>query len=127
MTFPLDPEGILIIVPTRVEGPAKEHILRFAIDTGATRSLISWDQAIGLGYDPATIPSQVEIFTASSVEYAPLVRTVRIEAMNHERRGLPIACHRLPEGVNIDGVLGLDFFRGRKLTLDFRVGLVTLE
>jgi hypothetical protein len=29
--------------------------------------------------------------------------------------------------VAVDGILGIDFFLGRKLTIDFRIGLVTLE
>jgi hypothetical protein len=27
----------------------------------------------------------------------------------------------------VDGVLGLDFFRGRRLSIDFRIGEITLE
>ena len=33
----------------------------------------------------------------------------------------------MPGNTLFDGLLGLDFLRGQKLTIDFRAGLVTLE
>ena len=39
----------------------------------------------------------------------------------------PIVCHTLPPSAAVDGVLGLDFFRGTRLVLDFRKGLVTVD
>lgn len=37
-----------------------------------------------------------------------------------------VAAHDLPLGVEADGLLGLDFFRGFVLTLDFVRGRITL-
>lgn len=36
-------------------------------------------------------------------------------------------CHDLPAEVRVDGLLGLDFLRGRRLTLDFRTGRLSLD
>lgn len=51
----------------------------------------------------------------------------KIEALEQERRNFPILCHTLPPSATVDGVLGLDFFRGQRLVVDFRTGLVTVE
>ena len=53
MSFDFDPNEGLIVVPTRLYGPSGDTIVHLALDTGATGSLISWDVAILIGYDPA--------------------------------------------------------------------------
>jgi hypothetical protein len=65
--------------------------------------------------------------TASGVETAPRLRVERVEALGTERRDFPLVCHTLPPSVGVDGVLGLDFFRGQRLVVDFRRGVVSLE
>jgi hypothetical protein len=39
----------------------------------------------------------------------------------------PLLGYTLPESTTVDGVLGLGFFGGTRLTLDFRAGWITLE
>lgn len=36
-------------------------------------------------------------------------------------------CRDLPAEVRVDGLLGLDFFRGTRLALDFRAGRLSLD
>jgi hypothetical protein len=38
-----------------------------------------------------------------------------------------MVCHTLPPSASIDGLLGLDFLRDRRLTIDFRTGQITLR
>ena len=114
-------------MPVRVFGPVQEVILRFALDTGATSSGIKWHFAEMVGYDPAAVPDLVETITAGGVVFAPRITFARIEALGQERRNFPMLCHTWPTSVRIDGILGLDFFQGHKLTIDFRIGLITLE
>jgi hypothetical protein len=38
-----------------------------------------------------------------------------------------VLSHALPPVAGVDGLLGLDFFRGQILTLDFRGGHITLS
>jgi hypothetical protein len=38
----------------------------------------------------------------------------------------PIIAHTLPPSATVDGLLGLDFFRGQQLNIDFRRGEITL-
>jgi len=37
-----------------------------------------------------------------------------------------ILCHTLPPSAGVDGLLGLDFFRGQRVTIDFQHGEVTI-
>jgi hypothetical protein len=127
MMLPFAVEEGPILVPTRVFGSGRESILLFLLDTGATRTMINEHHAVFLGYDPAAAPERVEMTTASSIEHAPLITVDRLEALGHIRTSFLILSHTLPNKADVDGVLGLDFFRGRKLTLDFRIGLLTLE
>ena len=127
MSSSFDPAGRVIAVEVHLYGPAGFWIAKFSLDTGATRSLVSQAIAIQLGYDPAAAASFSRFFTGSGIAEAPIINFTRIEALAQERRDFPILCHTLPAGAPVDGVLGLDFFRGQKLTIDFRAGLATLE
>ncbi|MDI6777511.1 MAG: retropepsin-like aspartic protease, partial [Syntrophales bacterium] len=101
--------------------------MRLALDTGATGSVVSWDIVVLLGYDPAIISERIQMTTGSEVEVVPRVIIERIEALRKERRDFPVLCHNMPPSATVDGVLGLDFFRGQGLIIDFRIGLVKLE
>lgn len=127
MIFPFDPREGVIRVPARLFGPKGDAIALLVLDTGATNSMVSWRIATFLGYDPATVTKQAQITTASTEEYAPQIVVNKIEALRKERDNFRVLCHTLPVGADADGVLGLDFFRGHRLTLDFRVGIVTLD
>ena len=127
MSLPFDRQAGLIVVPARLWGPEGDTIARLALDTGATGSLVNWDIAVLLGYDPAATRERIRVTTGSSVEFAPQIVVQRVEALGREQTDFPIVCHTLPPSAAVDGVLGLDFFRGTRLILDFRKGLVTLE
>ena len=82
-----------------------------------------------LGYDLTSPDALVEVTTAGGRQVSPIVSISRIVALGLalERLDLPIICQDLPEGTPFDGLLGLDFFRNQRLTLDFREGLITLD
>ena len=50
MTHRFVPGAGLIVVPTLLEGPQGTAILRFALDTGATRTVINGALLTALGY-----------------------------------------------------------------------------
>ena len=126
MSFPFDPQQGLIIVPAELWGPSGSAILRLALDTGATGTLVNTGMLVALGYDPALIPDRVQITTGSGVEFVPRILLDRIMVLGEEAVEFPVLGHTLPPSAGIDGLLGLDFFRGRSLTIDFRAGQVAL-
>ena len=116
----------LIVVPTRMQGENSDTIVRLALDTGATSSMINWDIAVLLGYDPASVKERVQITTGSGVEFAPKIILNKIEVLGKSIEDFRILCHTLPPSAMVDGLLGLDFFRGERLILDFQAGIVNL-
>src|SRR5262245_29823956 len=120
MAARFDSERGLIVVPTRLWGPSGDVVVRLALDTGATGTLINWDPIVFIGYDPGAIGSRIEVTTGSGVEFVPEICVGRVEALQHEHHDFLVLCHTLPPSATVDGVLGLDFMRGRRLSIDFR-------
>ena len=126
MTFGFDPDIGLVIVQAELWGPDGSAVLRLALDTGAMTTLINASPLALVGYDPALSSERVQLTTGSGVEVAPLVRAQRITALGQQRDDHLILCHTLPPSANVDGLLGLDFFRGQSLQIDFRAGEISL-
>jgi predicted aspartyl protease len=126
MSASFDPVEGLIPVSVELTGPSGSAVLRFALDTGATRTLVNVGMLVSLGYDPALAPDRVQVTTGSGVEFAPRVCVERIVALGQTRSEFAVLAHTLPPSAGVDGLLGLDFLRGQVLTADFRNGVVTL-
>jgi predicted aspartyl protease len=122
-----DPTQGLIVIPTRLHGLHTDTIVRLALDTGATSSMINWDVAVLLGYDPASVEERIEVTTGSGVEFAPRIVVKKIELLGKVIDDFPILCHTLPPTATVDGLLGLDFFRGVRLVVDLQAGIVTFD
>lgn len=126
MSFLFNPVHGLIVVETKLGGPTGGAILRLALDTGATRTVINAGMLTALGYDPALAPERFQVTTGSGVEYVPRIVLEEIESLGHHRSHFPVLCHTLPPSTGVDGVLGLDFFREQILEIDFRAGEITV-
>ncbi len=120
------PQGV-ILIPTEVTGPGGTGILRLIPDTGATNTVISERMLASLGYDLTLLPRQRPVTTASGTVFVATVPLLQLTALGVERTAFPVLSHTLPPSSPGDGLLGLDFFRGRVLTLDFPAGQVTLR
>lgn len=126
MSFRFQAERGLILVPVQIFGVSGNTLLRLALDTGATATLINQSRLLHLGYDLAASPQRHQITTGSGVEFVPRVTLDKIIALGREQTTFPVLAHTLPPSASIDGLLGLDFFRGLNLNLDFRSGIITL-
>jgi hypothetical protein len=89
--------------------------------------LINWDPIVFIGYDPGGVRERLEVTTGSGVEFVPEVSPQRVRALEEEKLDFAVLCHTLPPSATVDGVLGLDFLRGKRLVVDLRAGLVSLE
>jgi predicted aspartyl protease len=126
MTYQFDPTQGLIVVPVRLFGPAGDMILRLALDTGATSTLINSEIMILLGYDPAASSDRIRVTTGSGIEFCPRVKIRQIEALGRSVGDFLILSHTLPPTSQVDGLLGLDFFRGCRLIIDFSNGTIAI-
>ena len=126
MTFAFNAQRGLAIVNAEVFGPSGSVVLRLALDTGATATMINAGPLVAIGYDPSLAPQRVQVTTGSGVEYVPRVQIARLKSQGQERMNFPALCHTLPPSASIDGLLGLDFLRGQKLIIDFRQGQLSL-
>ena len=88
--------------------------------------MISQSRLLQIGCDPSAATERRQLTTASGVEFVPRVRVSKITALGKEQSGFAVLAHTLPPSASIDGLLGLDFFRGLNLNLDFRSGLILL-
>ncbi len=104
MSLSFDPDEGLVIVRARLWGPRGRAVVRLALDTGATATLVNWDIAVLLGYDPSATPTREQITTGSGVEFAPEIPIDRIEALGMERLRFPVLCHTLPPSAGVDGL-----------------------
>ena len=126
MSFPFDPAQGLIVVSAELWGPSGSVVLRLALDTGATGTVINVGTLVAVGYDPALASERIQVTTGRGVEFVPRVLLDKVIALGREHRDFPVLCHTLPPSAGVDGLLGLDFFRGQSLTVDFRTGRVML-
>ena len=117
----------LIIIRAELFGPSGSIVLRLALDTGATGTMVNVGLLTAIGYDPSLAPDRVEVTTGSGVVYAPRLEANRIIALGQERAYFPVLAHTLPPSAGVDGLLGLDFFREQALNIDFRNGRLTLS
>jgi hypothetical protein len=90
-------------------------------------SLIDPAILVGVGYDPDAAPDRVQVTMGGGVASVPRVVLNRLTALGQHRIGFSVVSHLLPADSDVDGLLGLDFFRGFILTLDFRGGLISLS
>jgi predicted aspartyl protease len=127
MTFAFDPHQGLVIIQAELEGPTGTAVLRLALDTGATGTLVNIGMLVSIGYDPALSPNRVQVTTGSGVEFVPRVELNKITALGQERTDFIVLCHTLPPSASVDGLLGLDFFRGQNLSIDFQNGQIILS
>ena len=126
MSFSFDPQKGLIVVSAELWGPSDNAVLRLALDTGATGTIVNTEMLVALGYDPALTSDRDQILTGSGVELVPRILLDRILVLGKECARFPVLGHTMPPSAGIDGILGLDFLRGLSLTIDFRAGQVVL-
>ncbi len=127
MSFPFNASRGLILVQTTIVGPSGRAVSWLALDTGATDTVIAESVLVAAGFDLAQASQRVPVTMASGVEFVPVISLSKITALGQDRVSFPALCHTLPASAGVDGILGLDFFRGHILTLDFQTGQIVLS
>jgi len=127
MKYAFNAKSGLVMLSARIWGPRASSPVQMALDTGATGTVVSASIMEVLGYDLKNCLVHAKMTSASGVSIAPRVIAQRVEVLGCDKRSIPIVCHNFPNSSSIEGVLGLDFFRGMELSLDFRSGFLHLK
>lgn len=61
MSFSFDPHWGLIVVNAEIWGPDGSGVLRLALDTGATGTLLNVTMLVAVGYDPALVADRLQV------------------------------------------------------------------
>ena len=71
-----------ISVYAQIIGPKARSTIKMALDTGATYTMIPPEKALVVGYKlPVSGKKMVKFFTASGIEYAPLISISSLKCM----------------------------------------------
>jgi len=116
----------LVLIEAEVSGPTGKAGATLVLDTGATTTALNANVLRAVGYDPNAANEFVNLTTGNATLRVPRLTINRLGALGRHAIGLKVLAHDLPAQAAVDGLLGLDFFRGLTLTLDFNAGRITL-
>jgi predicted aspartyl protease len=123
---PFDTNADAIVVEVELDGPSGTRPAILVLDTGAATTLIDPKILLFVGYGPSTPTQPIQFVSASGTANAAILEVAALRALGQEVTNFPVVAHALPPATRVDGVLGLDFLRGKVLTFDFRTGFLTL-
>lgn len=128
-TRPFDPDAELVWVGGRLVGRGRKSCsLVLALDTGTANTLIDPRVAKAVGLDKSLAIGYGRVRgVAGPAVRGPRIVAPAIEVLGRTLTDFVITCLPLSDDETVDGVLGLDFVRKTRLTLDFEVGLITLQ
>jgi hypothetical protein len=106
-----DPASDLIIVKARVFGPRGRRPLSLALDTAASETHIVPEVIDDLGYSPLQGEAITSVRSAIGKETGYMLRVERFESLGFGFADLLVHVHDLPQGIGIDGLLGLRFLK----------------
>lgn len=125
MSVPFDTAASRVVVPVLLVGPRRAVRVRLILDTGATQTMIRTELLREIGCVISDTPRRVRSVTGiGQVRSATLTH---LESLGVRRGNFTVAAHEFPPGLMTEGLLGLDFLRGRVLTLDFARGRMALR
>ena len=112
--------GGVISVYAQVTGPASTRSMKMVLDTGASLTMVPPEKILAMGYKiPVSRDKIVKIFTASGVEYVPVVVVDSMSALGITVRRLEVVCHSLSPDSPVEGLLGLNFLAHLPIFADF--------
>lgn len=127
MRYSFDPKARLIEIPVELTGPWGSHEFIFALDTAASRTCVSEIALRRIGIRTEHFPKHNVVHGVNSDSRFGTVDLDLVKALGVSEKQFNVAFTDLNPSSKIHGLLGLDFFRGRILTVDFPRGTVALR
>ena len=106
-----DPTGDLIVVWGHIWGPHENLRLKLAVDTAASITVIATDVIDQIGLSARQGEARTILRSAVAEEPGYLIRVPRLLALGFEFESFLVHTHDLPEGIDIDGLIGLNLLR----------------
>ncbi|MBI3008732.1 MAG: retroviral-like aspartic protease family protein [Candidatus Omnitrophica bacterium] len=116
-------EGV-ILCKAKITNKRQSLFLKLAVDTGASFTMISIENALAIGIDPSKSMRHIEITTANGIVFAPIIRIPSFKCFGIELKNIEVICHNLPPESPVEGLLGLNFLKGAKAILDFSQNII---
>ncbi|MBY0458064.1 MAG: retroviral-like aspartic protease family protein [Gemmataceae bacterium] len=107
------PEATRLVLPVTITGPRVSHEFRLRLDTGSDITVVPTLFLRRLGCDLSRPAGRTRLRSLTGVAWVPLIRVPAASALGRVRTDFLVAAHDFPIGVEADGLLGLDFARGR--------------
>ena len=126
-TEKFDTKASLVIIPVTVKVDGNIREFKFAVDTGATVTLVSDDAIRMMGYSKSDSIGTTRTITASKSETVYEYSLNNIMSLGLIRRNFKVISRALPIGLGIDGLLGLNFFKHTELTIDFKLAEIRIR
>jgi hypothetical protein len=104
--------------------------ISFALDTGASHTVIDLTQLLIAGFEVKNAVGTVEMETAKGVLEAYLFRLPSLTVLGITRKNVEICSYDFFSNhifTDFDGVLGLDFLEDKKICIDFRESCITVN
>lgn len=120
-----DPDSLIIL-----KGQIKENDISFALDTGASHTVVDLSPLLIAGYEIKDSIRTVSIETAGGVLDAYIFKIDSLTVLGITRHDIEICSydyfnnHIFPD---FDGVIGLDFLQDQKICIDFRESIITVS
>ncbi len=124
--FNLPDDESLILVDSEIN----DLPFTLAIDTGATHTVIDLTALLMAGYSLSDAKGSVPLETAKGIIEAYIFEVDYFYVLGKKKTKFKVCSYDFLVNrvlVNIDGVLGLDFYRGSVLTIDFQKSVIILK
>ncbi|MEY3441944.1 MAG: hypothetical protein RLZZ519_225 [Bacteroidota bacterium] len=124
--FELSDEDSLVVIDCKI----RHHTFALAVDTGASHTIVDLTALLLIGFtmDQAVRTTQLE--TGNGVIDAHVFNVSKFATLGKGIENFEICAYDFIANAifsDFDGVLGLDFFRGSVLTMDFQRFKLTLQ
>lgn len=127
MTFRFDPGSTLIVFNIDLTYITKRTV-KMALDTGATKTIITPDVAQSIGFDLASHdPHSRSVITAKGPQHGSRLVVPSVQFYQEELKGLETLCLPLPRELGVSGLLGLNFMAAFHIELDVGVGTISFQ
>lgn len=125
-SFERMPDGGLIIVSVTLDQKSK---FRMILDTGCSNTTIDSNALYLSGYELKDTVEMVEIETANGIVESEVFEVSQVYSLGIIKDKFKIQVYDfLAHGIfsNYDGLLGLDFFEGKKICIDTDLNEITI-